>query len=128
MERCKKASVGVWVDEVQTFARTGMLFAFRSFGLDEHVDVVTAGKTLQGSAVLFSKAYNPRPGLVAGTYAGSTVGMAVGTRIIERLEEDISGVRHHSADGIIRRLKPRAGGSVRKGQSEADHLWVEEGK
>jgi acetylornithine/N-succinyldiaminopimelate aminotransferase len=37
---------------------------------------------------LFTKQYNPRPGLIAGTYAGSTVGMAVGTRIIERLEQD----------------------------------------
>ena len=50
--------------------------------------MATVGKVLQGSAVLFSKAYNPRPGLVAGTYAGSTVGMAVGARIIERLEKE----------------------------------------
>ena len=60
----------------------------RTLGLDEWVDVVTAGKTLQGSAVLFTHAYNPRPGLVAGTYAGATVGMAVGARIIERLESE----------------------------------------
>ena len=63
MQRCREAGVAVWVDEVQTFARTGELFAFRTFGLEEWVDVVTAGKTLQGSAVLFSRAYNPRPGL-----------------------------------------------------------------
>ena len=88
MERCRAHGVAVWIDEVQTFARTGELFAFRTLGLDEYVDVVTAGKTLQGSAVLFRKAYNPKPGLIAGTYAGSTVGMAVGSRIIERLESD----------------------------------------
>jgi 4-aminobutyrate aminotransferase-like enzyme len=88
MARCREAGVAVWVDEVQTFARTGELFAFRSFGLEDYVDVVTAGKALQGSAVLFTKRYNPRPGLVAGTYAGSSVGMAVGARIIERLEEE----------------------------------------
>ena len=46
------------------------------------------GKVLQGSALLCTKAYNPRPGLVAGTYAGSTVGMAVGARIIERMEQE----------------------------------------
>jgi 4-aminobutyrate aminotransferase-like enzyme len=86
MERCREAGVAVWVDEVQTFARTGELFAFRTLGLEEWVDVATVGKILQGSAVLFRKAYNPRPGLVAGTYAGATVGMAVGARIIERLE------------------------------------------
>ncbi len=88
MERCREAGVAVWVDEVQTFARTGELFAFRTLGLEDHVDVVTAGKALQGSAVLFTAPYNPRPGLVAGTYAGATVGLAVGARIIERLENE----------------------------------------
>jgi 4-aminobutyrate aminotransferase-like enzyme len=88
MQRCRAAGVAVWVDEVQTFARTGELFAFRTLGLDEWVDVVTAGKVLQGSAVLFTPALNPRPGLVSGTYAGATVGMAVGARILERLEND----------------------------------------
>jgi 4-aminobutyrate aminotransferase-like enzyme len=86
MRRCREAGVAVWVDEVQTFARTGELFAFRTLGLEREIDVATAGTVLQGSAVLFAKDYTPRPGLVAGTYAGATVGMAVGARIIERLE------------------------------------------
>jgi len=88
MERCQDAGLAVWVDEVQTFARTGELFAFRTLDLEDHVDIVTVGKILQGSATLFTKDYNPKPGLVSGTYAGSTVGMAVGTRIIERLESE----------------------------------------
>jgi 4-aminobutyrate aminotransferase-like enzyme len=88
MERCREAKIAVWVDEVQTFARTGELFAFRTFDLEDYVDVVTAGKVLQGSAALFTRAYNPRPGLIAGTYAGSSVGMAVGARILERLENE----------------------------------------
>ena len=88
MERCHEKGVAVWVDEVQTFARTGELYAYKALELEDHVDLVTLGKVLQGSAVLFSKAFNPKPGLVAGTYAGSTVGMAVGARIIERLEEE----------------------------------------
>ena len=88
MKRCHEAKLAVWVDEVQTFARTGELFAFRTLGLEKYVDLATAGKTLQGSAVLFSKTYNPKPGLVAGTFAGASVGMAVGARIIERLETE----------------------------------------
>jgi 4-aminobutyrate aminotransferase-like enzyme len=88
MERCRAAGVAVWVDEVQTYARTGALFAHRTLGLEEYVDVVTAGKALQGSAVLFRRAYNPKPGLVSGTYAGSSVGMTVAARMIERLERD----------------------------------------
>ncbi len=88
MQRCRAAGVAVWVDEVQTFARTGELFAFRTLGLEEWVDLATVGKVLQGSAALFTRELNPRPGLVSGTYAGATVGMAVGARIIERLEEE----------------------------------------
>ena len=88
MERCRAARLAVWVDEIQTFGRTGELFAYRTLDLERYVDVATAGKMLQGSAVLFSRAYRPRPGLVAGTFAGSSVGMAVGARIIERLEEE----------------------------------------
>ncbi len=88
MERCRERGVAVWVDEVQTFARTGELYAFRSFGLEAWVDVVTVGKMLQGSAVLFTRKYNPKPGLVAGTYAGATAGMAVGARLIERIEQE----------------------------------------
>lgn len=88
MERCRQARLAVWIDEVQTFARTGELFAYRTLALEEYVDVVSVGKALQGSATLFRKRYNPRPGLIAGTYAGSTVGMAVGARIIERLESE----------------------------------------
>lgn len=88
MQRCRAADVAVWVDEVQTFARTGELFAYRTLGLEEHVDLVTVGKVLQGSAVLYRRAWNPKPGLVAGTYAGATVGMAVGARILERLEKE----------------------------------------
>jgi 4-aminobutyrate aminotransferase-like enzyme len=103
MERCHEAGIAVWVDEVQTFARTGELYAYQTLGLADLVDLVTVGKTLQGSAVLFTPAYNPKPGLVAGTYAGSTVGMAVGARIIERLEED----GYLGADGRITLLERR---------------------
>lgn len=97
MNRCREAEVAVWVDEVQTFARTGELFAFKTLGLEELVDVVTVGKTLQGSATLFRKSYNPQPGLIAGTFAGSTVGMAVGALIMERLE----GEGYLGAEGRI---------------------------
>jgi 4-aminobutyrate aminotransferase-like enzyme len=121
MERCREERIAVWVDEVQTFARTGELYAYRTLGLEDVVDVVTVGKTLQGSAVLFRKAYNPRPGLVAGTYAGSTVGLAVGTRIIERLESEgylghdgriaVLGKRFERRLEALRRRAPRAVGA-----------------
>jgi 4-aminobutyrate aminotransferase-like enzyme len=130
MKRCRDAGVAVWVDEVQTFARTGELYAYRTLGLESFVDVVTVGKALQGSAVLFRRAYNPRPGLVAGTYAGSTVGMAVGARIIERLEEEgylgaegriaVLGRRiERRIDALRRRLRRAVGPSSGIGAMQA---------
>ena len=114
MQRCRAAGVAVWVDEVQTFARTGELYAYRTLGLEKWVDLVTVGKSLQGSAVLFARAYNPKPGLVAGTYAGSTVGMAVGARMIERMEEE----GYLGADGRVavlgRRIERRVEGLRRR--------------
>jgi 4-aminobutyrate aminotransferase-like enzyme len=118
MERCRDARIAIWVDEVQTFGRTDELFAFRTFDLAEHVDVVTVGKMLQGSAVLFTRPYKPRPGLIAGTYAGSTVGMAVGARLIERLESE----GYLGADGrtaILGRRVERRIDSLRKRMPQA---------
>jgi 4-aminobutyrate aminotransferase-like enzyme len=107
MERCREAKIAVWVDEVQTFARTGELFAHKTFGLEDYVDLVTVGKVLQGSAVLYTKDYNPREGLVAGTYAGATVGLAVGARIIEKLAgEGYLGANGRVA-GIGKRVEAR---------------------
>jgi acetylornithine aminotransferase len=121
MERCRAAGIAVWVDEVQTFARTGELFAYRTIGLEDLVDVVTCGKAVQGSAALFRARYNPKPGLVAGTYAGSTVGLAVGARIIERLESEgylgadgriaVLGERVVRRFEALRRRMPRAVGA-----------------
>jgi 4-aminobutyrate aminotransferase-like enzyme len=84
-EECRRAGILVWADEVQTFARTGELFATSLLGLDDYLDVITIGKILQGSAMLHRKELTPDPGLVSGTFSGATVAMAVGRRIIEKL-------------------------------------------
>lgn len=88
LETLKEHEVTVWVDEIQTFGRTGELFAFQRLDLAAYVDVVTVGKLLQNSAVLFRKEYLPDSGLISGTFAGSTVGMAVGRRIVEKLLQE----------------------------------------
>jgi acetylornithine/N-succinyldiaminopimelate aminotransferase len=103
MSRCREAGLAIWIDEIQTFGRTGELFAFQTLGLGEFVDVVTAGKILHGSATLFCENYRPRPKLIAGTWAGSTVGMAMGARILERL----SGEGYLGPAGGIARLTQR---------------------
>ncbi len=88
MTICKEANIAVWVDEIQTAGRTGELFAFQKLGLQNFVDIVTVGKMFQNCATLYTEAYNPEAGLLAGTFAGSTVSLAVGKRILERLKEE----------------------------------------
>ncbi len=84
-EQCHKQRIIVWADEVQTFARTGELFATDWLQLADYVEMITIGKVLQGSALLYRKSLAPDPGLISGTFSGATVAMAVGRRIIEKL-------------------------------------------
>jgi len=87
-EECARAKIPVWVDEIQTFGRVTELFATDMMGLADYVSVITVGKILQGSAVLFGAELAPDPGLISGTFAGATVAMAVGRRIIEKLTSE----------------------------------------
>jgi 4-aminobutyrate aminotransferase-like enzyme len=86
-DECRRAAIPVWADEVQTFARTGELFATDLLGLAEYVDLITIGKVFQGSAVLYRREFAPDPALISGTYSGATVAMAVARRMIERMFE-----------------------------------------
>lgn len=87
-EEAKKANLAVWIDEVQSFGRTGELFAYQTFQLEKLVDIVTVGKMLQACVVLYSEEYNPRPGLVAGTFSGSTVALRTARKTLEMLDEE----------------------------------------
>lgn len=86
-EEAKKNNLAVWIDEIQTFGRTGELFAFQKFQLDEYVDVVTVGKLLQACAALYTPEYNPKPGLLAGTFTASATALRAGRKILELLDE-----------------------------------------
>jgi 4-aminobutyrate aminotransferase-like enzyme len=77
----------IWVDEVQSFARTLELFAFQMFGLDEYVDVVTIGKVLQTAGTFYTEELNPKPGLIAGTFNGSVASMNAGKATVRLLTE-----------------------------------------
>ncbi len=100
-EECRRAGIPVWVDEIQTFARTGELFATDLLELADYVDIITVGKALQGSAVMHREGFAPDPGLVSGTFSGATVAMAVGRRIIEKL----AGEGYLGPAGRIRQLE-----------------------
>ncbi len=101
LEECRRAGIIVWADEVQSFARTGELFATDLLDLADYIDVITIGKILQGSALLYRKDLAPDPGLISGTFSGVTVAMAVGRRIIEK----IAGEGYLGPNGRIKRLE-----------------------
>ena len=86
-ELCKENDIAVWADEVQTFCRTGEHFAFETLDFADYVDIVTVAKTVQVGATLYTSEYNPQPGLIAGTFAGSSQALAAGHRILSFLDE-----------------------------------------
>lgn len=91
LDFCKQNKIAVWADEVQTFARTGEFFAFETMGLGSYMDIVTIAKTVQLGATLYTEEYNPKPGLIAGTFAGGSSAMSVGLETLEMLEEGYLG-------------------------------------
>ncbi len=88
LELCKQNKIPVWFDEVQTFTRTGEFFAFETLGLGEYVDVCTIAKTAQNGATLYTEEYNPNPGLIAGTFSGSSPSLSAGLEIMEMLDNE----------------------------------------
>lgn len=91
LEFCKQNKIAVWADEVQTFARTGEFFAFETMDLGTYIDIVTIAKTVQLGATLYTEEYNPKPGLIAGTFSGGSSAMSAGLESIHMLEEGYLG-------------------------------------
>ncbi len=77
--------IPIWIDEIQTFGRTRELFAFQMYGLEKYPDVVTAAKVIQCGVTLYSAEFNPRPGLLGGTFVGSLSSLRAGRMIVEHL-------------------------------------------
>ncbi len=88
LEFCKEQKIAVWADEVQTFMRTGELFCFETLGIGEYIDLCTVAKTLQTGATLYTEEYNPKAGLVAGTFSGSSASLSAGIAAIEIMQNE----------------------------------------
>lgn len=88
LQFCRENKIAVWADEVQTYTRTGELFAFETLGIGQHVDIVTIAKTAQLGATLYTEEYNPKPGLIAGTFSGTTVSMMTGMAMLDVLTQE----------------------------------------
>jgi 4-aminobutyrate aminotransferase-like enzyme len=88
LDFCKQNQIAIWLDEVQTFARTGELFAFETLGLGDYVDLCSIAKTAQVGCTLYTEDYNPKPGLIAGTFSGATVALSAGIESLDILVEE----------------------------------------
>jgi 4-aminobutyrate aminotransferase-like enzyme len=109
-EEARKAGLAIWADEIQTFGRTGELFAYQTFGLEKYMDVVTVAKMLQSSLVLFTEEFNPKPGLVAGTFSGSSGALRASRKVLEMLHQD----GFLGKEGKINRLSARFAANLKK--------------
>jgi acetylornithine/N-succinyldiaminopimelate aminotransferase len=111
LEFCREQHIAVWADEVQTFMRTGQLFAFETLKIGEYIDLCTIAKTLQTGATLYTEEYNPKPGLIAGTFSGSSASLAAGMASLDIItKEGYLGPDgkiqklHHAFVGMLNRL------------------------
>ena len=107
LEFCQQHKIAVWADEVQTFGRTGEFFAFETMELGQYIDIVTIAKTVQLGATLYTSEYNPKPGLIAGTFSGGSSSMTSGLEILEMLEEGFLGPNgriHQIHDRFVSKL------------------------
>ena len=86
LETCKKEAIPIFLDEVQTFCRTTEFFTYQTLNLGEYVDVVSVAKSLQNAATLYTSEFNPKSGLISGTFSGSTVALKTGTAILNHLD------------------------------------------
>jgi 4-aminobutyrate aminotransferase-like enzyme len=101
MDVCKAHRIAVWDDEIQTFGRTPRMFAYEHFDLGEHVDVFCVGKMTQACVTAWTEEFNPRSGILSGTFTGEGVSFAVGQRIIERLADPANN--YYGEDGHFAR-------------------------
>lgn len=91
LDFCKQHNIAIWTDEVQTFSRTGELFAFETLDIGQYVDICTIAKTAQVGMTLYTDEYNPKPGLIAGTFSGSSPALTAGIEIVKMLQEGFLG-------------------------------------
>jgi len=101
MDICRKHDVPIWIDEIQTFGRTTSMYHFEALRLGEFVDVLTLGKMSQVCACLYTEEFNPKAGLLSATFIGSSIGVQVGKRILERLRDG----GYYGEHGKIARLQ-----------------------
>lgn len=97
MDYCRAKKIPIWDDEIQTFGRLPRMFAYEYFDLGEYVDVFCVGKMTQACVTLFTEEFNPKAGLLSGTFTGEGASFRVGQRVIERLRDG----NYYGQDGMF---------------------------
>lgn len=87
MTLARANGVPVWDDEIQSFGRTTEMFAYEHFGVGDLVDVFCVGKMTHACAAMFTEEFNPKPGLLSGTFTSGTTDFTVGLAVLETLEK-----------------------------------------
>lgn len=102
-EIIKNHHIPIWIDEVQTFARTTKLFAFQKFNVQEFVDICTIGKAFNISAVLYSNKFALKQGL-GGTFQANIASIIFAIDLLRLLKDgtffESSGRSHQLEVGI----------------------------
>lgn len=110
LDFCKLQKIPIWADEIQTFSRTGEMFAFETLNLGQYIDICTIAKTAQLGVTLYTEEFNPQPGLIAGTFSGASTALTAGMEILDILQEGYFGPKgrimeiHHKFIAMINGL------------------------
>lgn len=102
MDVCRHHKIAIWDDEIQTFGRSpSSMFMYEHFDLGEYVDVFCVGKLTQACVTMWSEEFNPKSGILSGTFTGEGPSFRVGQKIVEKMRDgDLYGrggkiERHH---------------------------------
>lgn len=87
LDFCKSKGIVIWADEIQTFTRTGNFFAYETLGIGDYIDLCTIAKTAQNGATFFTEEFKPDPGLLGGTFSGTSPSLRAGLEIMTMLED-----------------------------------------
>jgi 4-aminobutyrate aminotransferase-like enzyme len=88
MDVCRAHKIAIWDDEIQTFGRSpSSMFMYEHFDLGEYVDVFCVGKLTQACITMWTEEFNPKSGILSGTFTGEGVSFRIGQRVVERMRD-----------------------------------------
>jgi 4-aminobutyrate aminotransferase-like enzyme len=127
LDFCRSQGIAIWADEVQTFTRTGEMFAYETLGIGQYIDVCTIAKTAQVGATIYTEEFNPKPGLIAGTFSGASAALSAGIEILDMLQDGYLGPEgkiQKIHKGFVSRLQKLASTTCKNKISDIDGMGL----